>query len=293
MSRLWKFLLSFVIFIAVCCAGLMWFVNFEVKKGLDSAVAEVEGLTLTYTDLSVSIWDRCLSLENVETTLPQGLHLTAEEVRIFSFDQFNHVPHYITTEATGVIFDMIPVNVGNWSMPMQSLNIPTVKGDISLDYRYDPETMTLDLKTLTVKVPELGDAELSGLIDKLDLQLLRVGKFFGLRIGKMNLAFTNHSIVDTLIQGLARGLNISAGDALTQINAELTAMAEYAGRDENQVAENALRGLRRYFNDPGSVTVTANPVEPVPVLYFFMGRDIYDNLRLLNVEIKTDSSEDI
>lgn len=293
MSRIWKFLLSFVIFVAVCYVGLIWFVNSEVRKGLDNAVAEVEGLTLTYTDLTVSIMDRRVSLQNVETTLPQGQYLTAEEVRITSFDQLNIFPHYMIAEATGVVFDTTPANVGSWSMFLQSLNIPTIDGDVALDYQYDPETKTLDLKTLTVKAPELGDIDISGTIDRLDSQLLRVEKIFGLRVGKASLTFTNHSLIDSLLQGSARGLNISTADALTLISEELTSLAEYAGRDENPVAENALLGFKRYLNDPGSVTITANPVEPVPVLYFFMGRDVFDNLRMMNVEVVTDSIEDI
>ena len=162
MSRVWKFLLSFVIFVAVCYVGLIWFVNSEVRKGLDNAVAEVDGLPLTYTDLTVSIMNRCVSLQNVETTLPQGQHLTAEEVRITSFDQLNLFPHYMIAEATGVVFDTTPASVGGWSTPLRSLSIPTIKGDVSLDYRYDPETMTLDLKTLMIKAPELGDIDISG-----------------------------------------------------------------------------------------------------------------------------------
>ena len=274
MSRVWKFLLSFVIFVAVCYVGLIWFVNSEVRKGLDNAVAEVEGLTLTYTDLSVSIMDRCVSLQNVETTLPQGQHLTIEEVRITSFDQLNPVPHYMIVEATGVIFDTTPDNVGSWSMLLRSLNIPTIKGDLALDYQYDSKTQTLDIKTMTIKAPELGDAELSGSIDKLDLQLLRMEKILGLRIGKTSRTLVNHSLVDALIRESARGMNISTDDALALISAELTSLAEYAGRDENQVAENALLGFKRYLNDPGSVIITTAPVEPVPVLYFFMGREI-------------------
>ena len=126
MSRVWKFLLSFVIFVGVCYGGLTWFVNSEVEKGLNNCVAEVKGLTLAYTDLTVSIADQCVSLENVEATLPQGMHLTADEVRITAFDQLNPIPHYMTAEASGVLLNTTPTNIGSWSMPMQSLNIPAI-----------------------------------------------------------------------------------------------------------------------------------------------------------------------
>jgi len=293
MSRFLKFILSFVIFVAVCAGGLTWFINSEVEKGLNEAVAGVEGLTLDYADISVDILGRCVTLDNVEATLPQGQHLIADRVNITAFDQINPIPHFLTADARGVSMDASLANVGDLAMPMQALNIPVVKGDLALDYKYDPSTMTLDLKALTVRIPKLCDAKLSGTIDKLDLQRLRVEKAIGLRIDKADLTITNHSIVDTLISESARGLNTTKADALTRISAELTAMADYAGNDDNTVAEEALRELRRYLNAPGTMTLSAHPVEPVPVLYFFMGRDLYDNLRMMNVTISSNSSEDI
>jgi len=293
MSRVWKFLLSFAIFVAVCYVGLTWFVNSEVEKGLNEAVTSIEGLTLSYSDLSVSIPNQCVTLENVVATLPQGQHILADEVSITAFDQINPVPHYMTAKAKGVTMETTPANIGTMSTSMQALDIAAITGDLTLDYRYDPETKTLDLKTLTLKVPELADAKLSATIDKLDLQPFRMENLIGLRLGKANLTFTNHSLINTLIRESAKRLSISETNALTRISAELSAVADYVGKDENRVAENALRGLRRYINDPGTVIVSSTPAEPVPMLYFFMGRDIYENLRMLNVQIETDSSEEI
>jgi len=293
MSKLLKFLFSFLIFVAVCYVGLMWFMNHEVDKALNESIDSIKGLTLEYADLNVSIADATVTLKNVETTLPDGQHMTADEVRITAFDQLHPIPYFVAAEADGVTVEATPANVGGWAGSMLALNIPVIKGNVSLDYRYDPESKSMDLKTLAIRIPELGDADISGTVDSIDLQLLRMEKFFGLRIKKANLKFTNHSFINTLVRESARGLNVSETDALAQISAELVAMADYAGKDGNQVAENALRGLKRYINDPGTVTITANPSEPVPVLYFFMGRDMYDNLRMMNVEIKTDSSEDI
>lgn len=293
MSRVWKFIFSFLLFVGACYVGLTWFVNSEVEKGLNNSIAEISGLSLAYSDISVSIVNHTVSLTKVEATLPQGQHLTADEVTITSFDQINPIPHYIIANATGVVFDATPANVGEWADTLHAFDISAIKGNVSLDYRYIPDTMTLALNTLTIKAPELGDIEITGSIDKLDLHLLRMEELIGLRMGDVDFTFTNHSLIDTMIQASARGLNVSETDALAQISAELTAMADYAGNDENSLAEGALRGFKRYINDPGSITIKARPVDPIPFLYFFMGRDLYDNLRMMNVEVETNSSEDI
>lgn len=293
MSRFLKFLLSFAIFVAVCYVGLVWFVNSEVEKGFNEAVDAVEGLTVNYSDLVVDISDQRITLADVDAYLPDGQHVTAKEVRITAFDQINPIPHFMTATASGVTLEATPANVGDWAPTLRALDMEIIKGDVALDYQYDPVTNTLDIKNLTVNVLNVGDADVSGSIDRLDLQILRVEKVLGLRIMDLDVTFTNHSLIDAVVRESARGLNVSRGEALQRFNQELDTMADYAGKEENTVAENALRGLKRYINDPGTVTITADPTEPVPVLYFYMGRDIYDNIRLMNVKVVTDSSEDI
>lgn len=293
MSRPLKFLLSFVLFVAVCYVGLVWFVNSEVEKGFNEAVAAVDGLTVNYSDLSVDISDQCVTLADVDAYLPDGQHVTAEEVRITAFDQINPIPHFMAATASGVTIEATRANVGDWAPTFRSLDMGVLKGDVALDYQYTPDADRLDVKALKINVPGVGDADITGSIDRLDLEVLRVEKTLGLRILDLDMTFTNLSLIDAVVRESALGLNISRTEALQRFNQELDAMAEYAGKEKNSVAENALRGLKRYINDPGTVTIIADPKEPVPVLYFFMGRDIYDNIRLMNVKIMTDSSEDI
>ena len=72
---------------------------------------------------------------------------------------------------------------------------------------------------------------------------------------------------------------------------ELEGLADYAARQGNDPAENAMRGLQRFVEESGTLTVTATPRDPVPVLYFFMGRDLYENLRLLNIDVVTQPNQ--
>lgn len=293
MDFLRKFLISFVVFVAVCYFGLTWFVDSEVKKEFNETMAGIEGVTLSYDDIGMDIWAQCVQLTDVAVTFPQGQHLTADEVNIIAYDQMHQVPHFMTATAKGVTLEADPVNVGEWSRTMQALDLGTIKGDLTLDYAYDFEDDVLTLKALNLAVPGVGDMAVSGELDSLELEMFRVEKILGLRFRDLRLRFVNGSFMDTLMRESGKWLNMPKEDARNQICGELTAMADYAAKDKNIVAEDALRGLRRYVNDPHTVTITATPPEPVPFLYFFMGRDFYDNLRLMNVKVMTDSSEDI
>ena len=292
-ARIWKFLFSFAIFVAVCYGGLVWFVNHEVTKGLEQAVADTPGLTLTYADLSVSISDHSVTLTDIAATLPGGQSLTADTLRITSFDQRNPVPHYASGQATGVVMDTTFANFGTWAAPLRAMGKTTVSGDVSLDYRFDPDTRELTVNALTVSEDELGEVVISATTDQLDLNALRMEKLVGLRITRADLTLTDRSLMERMVRSAARGLSTSEADARASISAELTAMADYAEQDGNPVAEDVLRAIRRFVNEPGTITLSARPAEPVPVLYFFMGRDFYDNLRLLNVSATTDAGDDI
>ena len=292
MSAIKKFLLSFVIFAVVCALGLKWYVNYEVGRELNRAVADVDGLELSYDKLSVTIFDPAVTLAGVTGRLPSGDRFTAGSVRVTAFDQRNPVPHYATVEAKGVRLLEAPTMAGWW--PCR----PAAEGesapfDLALDYRYDLASKNLEVKTARLESPNVGRLDFNGTFSGLDLAEPRVERLIGLRIAKADLRFTEGSLLGSFLSDWARALGTSVEDFRARLCAELTAMADYAAGQDNRVAEDALRGIRRFVAAPGTVTIQARPGEPVPVPYFFMGRDMYENLRLLGVSVATDSGDDI
>ena len=293
MSRLMKFFLSFVIFVILCFFGLRWFVNSEVDKELSRAVAEIPGLAISYADLSVNILDHAVTLSGVDALLPSGQHVQADRLRILAFDQRNPVPHFATATATGLTIPVTPQNFGQAADYMKGLGIETLSGKGGLDYAFDPATKTLELKDIYLDDPKLGVARLSGVVGNVDLVGFRPEQFFALGINRATLKFSDHTLMKLVTADCAKKMGMSETTTLNRISAELDGLTDYAAKQENGPAENAMRGLRRFLNEPGSIIVSATPTDPVPVLYFFMGRDIFENLRLLNIKIETDSSDGI
>ncbi|QGY39417.1 hypothetical protein GM415_04530 [Pseudodesulfovibrio cashew] len=284
MSRLSKFLLSFAIFVALCYGGLVWFVNGEVRKGLDEAVSDVDGLTLAYDGLDVGLADHTVTLTNANAVLPSGQRLRADEVVVTAYDRKHRTPHFVTARAKGLV-----IRPGDADLPGLSLAEP-IKGDLFVDYAYDPKSRSLTIKSLAFDAGDAGEAALSGSFTQLDLDALRVEKLLGLSLKDLRLTVANGSFMDKLFERAANRLGMSRSGARLQARNELTAMADYAAGEDNAVAAEALRGLSQFVSDPGTLTVTAAPVEPVPCLYLFMGRDLYENLRLLRVTVVADKT---
>ena len=288
-----RFLLSLLVFLGVCFVGLSLFVDHEVKKGVDQAVKETPGLSLTYGDIDVSIVDHAVTLTDVNATLPDGRKLSAREVVVTRFDRMNAVPAYVTATAKDMVLPVVPATFGPLAGPLASAGVETVVGDVDVDYDYNAEDQALTVHALALRADDLCDVALSGSVDRLDLHDLRVEELIGLRIVQADLNLVNRSMVDALVGSAARNLGLTLDAARAWVANELAALAEYAGDANNVVAQDAFLGLKRFVNDPGVLDLGVRPAEPVPMLYFFMGRDLYDNLRLLNVTVTTDSDEEI
>lgn len=293
MRPVWKFLLSFIIFVAVCAAGVGWFIENEVEKGLYEAIGGTEGLRLDYADCSVNILDHTVVLTDVHATLPTGHHFTAHKLRILTFDQLNPRPYFATATGSGIDIPVTPANFGTLAAPIRELGIASIKGEVSLDYEYSPDTATLNIKEFSLDDADLGHARLSSQLDQLDLIHPRLEQLIGTRIKKASLTFTNQGLMDHLIADWAKRMHTSKDVTVARITKELAGLAKYANSQDNPQAENVLLGLKRFLGDPGTMTVTAEPTAPVPVLYFFMGRDIMENMRLLDLKIKTDSDDNV
>jgi len=291
--KLIKFLLSFLLFVAICAVGLQWFVNSEVKSELDQAIKTTEGLSLTYTDLSVEILDKRVVLEDVAVTLPTGANFTAKELRILAFDQIHPTPHYATMEAKDLEIPITNELFGDGAKVLNDLGIVMIAGDTKFDYAYYPADKELTIKNLSINDPKLGSARLAGTLSNIDLDEMRAEQTIGVGIKDIHLNFTDHELMGILAADWARKMGMSPETTLDRISTELDGLSRYAAQQENMIARDVMLGLKRFLNDPGAVTVTATPKDPVPVLYFFMGRDIFENLQLLNLKIETDSSEGI
>ncbi|MCJ2166070.1 hypothetical protein [Pseudodesulfovibrio sp. S3] len=278
---------------ALCIFGLQWYVNSEVDKELSHAVAETPGLAFSYADLSVNILDHTVTLNGVDALFPSGQHVQADTVQITAFDQQNPIPFFATASATGLNIPVTTQNFGQWADYLKSLGIETLSGNGRLDYAFDPDTNTLELKELSLDDPKLGAVRLTGAIGNLKLGAFRVEQLFALGIKKASLQFANRSFMKLVTADFAHKMGLSETTTLARISAELEGLANYAAKQENGPAENAMRGLNRFLNDPGSMTASVTPAKAVPVLYFFMGRDLFENLRLLNIRIETDSRDGI
>lgn len=289
MGRVGKFLLSFVIFAAVCYGGLVWFVNHEVAKGIDQAVAETPGMTLEYTDLSVSIFDHTVTLDNVAVKWAGGQSFFAEEISVLKYDQKNPTPHYLQARAQGAVISATRANLGEYVGLLKLIGLTALSGDLEVGYSYNPTAKNFTLDTFRFDEKTLGDLTLSGVVTNIDVDALRPEKLVGLRLGAADLIYTDKSLIEKVMLVLGQSVGTGIEATRAQFSGELGEMVDFADKQGNGVAADAINGFKNFVQNSGTLTVAARPAEPVPFIYFFMGRDFYDNLQLLNLSVLADS----
>lgn len=285
MGRLGKFVFSFVLFVIVCYGGLVWFVNHEVEKGFNAAVESAEGVEVTYDDLWFEMFDRTVTLTDVTVRLAGGQEYTTEELIVHAFDEQHSIPHFIRAQAKGLTVtpSALGVSVGQ--------ELKQLTGDMTLDYQYDPATHSLKLSTLSFDEPRMGKVELSTTITQLDLDQFRVEKLVGVRIKDAELRLLNRELMGALLESNAASFGVSPEIARRQLVAELSMLGQQAGKAGKPIAEKAFLELARFVEQPDMLIVKANPREPVPYISFFMGRDVYENLHIMNVSIEARTVE--
>lgn len=285
MGRLGKFVFSLILMVIIGYGALVWFVNSEVEKALNAEVASVDGLELTYDDMWVDIGDHTVTLTKPVSTLPTGEYLSADEVVIYAFDERHEIPHFFQAEAKGLVLRAADarrrgVDVGD-----------DLNGDMVIDYRYNPEARALTLNTFSFDDARLGKLAVSGTVTELDLDAFRVEKLIGLHLKDAEVVFTDRSYLDSLYAKLAAAAGISEANARRQVAEELQALSDEGERKGKVRAAEEMRDLKAFLEHSGTVTIKAAPVRPVPYLYLFMGRDLYDNFDLLNLSVETRQSE--
>jgi len=281
MGRLGKYLFCLAFFLIVCYGALVWYVNSEVEKALNNAVADVDGLSLTYEDVWVSLGDRTLTISKPVSTLPSGELLMADEVVVIAFDERHDIPHFLKVQAKGLVVQ---------ARDAQRLGLPVtqdMRGDMLVDYRYNPVAKALNLSALSYDDLKLGRVMVSGTITQLDLDAFRMEKLIGLQLKDATLEFEDRSFMDGLFSQLGMQAAASKEQVRQQVSRELQAFVDYGNQKGKEKGAEAVRNLKQFVDNSGTVTIKVLPAEPVPYIYLLMGRDLYENIDLLNLSIET------
>lgn len=288
LPRISKFLVAFVLFVVLFYAGTHWYVHDTVEKGLQQAVEKAPGLALNYSRLDVDVSDARVTLTEVE--LKKGAERFFADRLVFSdFDQRHAIPHSMSVRAYGVVVPVDATHLGPLASLFQELGMVELRGDCGLDYVFDPGNNALSVREFTFTSPDLGDLRFSGGFSGVDLDEFRPESLVGLHIMGFDLAFADSGLMDRVLEAYALDRSLDNEAARDFLSREVLGLVTGANAADNEVAVKAFQGLGSFVNDPQTIVIKAAPEEPVPWLYFFMGRDVFESIRLLDLTVGAES----
>lgn len=280
-----KFLVGFILVVVLFYAGMQWYVHDTVEKGIHEAVDKVDELELNYSRLDVDISDHVVTLTEVD--IKRGRErFFADKLVISNFDQKHEPPHSMSIRADGMVLPVDVTHLGPLASLFKELGMVELRGDGTLDYAFDPDNNTLNIQNLRFTSDTLGDFAMEAAFGNINLDDFRQEQLVGLHIVGADISFRDSGLMDRILDAYAAHSAMSRQEAREFLATEVAALALGAKAIDNKHAEQAFLGLGSFVNDPQEIIIRATPEEPVPWLYFFMGRDVFESIRLLDLVVE-------
>ncbi len=248
----------------------------EAARRAAADLAPFAAVTFRDQDLSLDPWRMALRLDNLEIAPQGGPPLHVDRLLIRGLDLAHAIPHRLDLRAEGLRLDLSEGGLGLAGDELRARGTPRLSASLDLVYDYAPEDKVLSVRTLALDAPGYGRARLTVSLSNVDLDKGSLWRNFtsALKGGELSLAPEG------------RTAPAEPGRLTREALAEIDRHLAQAEKDGNPRAQAALAALRRFAAAPGLLSVTAQPKEPVPFLYFFMGRNLPDILSLLRVEVR-------
>lgn len=286
LPRIAKFLVAFILFVVLFYAGMQWYVHDTVEKGLQETVEKVPDMELNYSRLDVNFTTYEVTLTEVD--LRKGAERFFADKLVFAdFDQGHEVPHAMSVRANGVVLPVDVPHLGPLASLFKELGMVELRGDCTLEYAFDPDKKALRLRDFRFRSPELGEFTFRGGFGGVDIDAFRAESLVGLQIMDMDISFADSGLMNRILDAYAMHRNMGREDARAFVSSEVGSLAAAAKVQENEQAMRAFLNLGEFVKDPGTLVIKATPEEPVPWLYFFMGRDVFESIRLLDLLVES------
>jgi hypothetical protein len=167
---------------------------------------------------------------------------------------------------------------------LQPLGVDPVVLSLKETASYDPDTGDTTVDSATLAAAQLGSIDLSGQFTNLPRSLPKdddLANALGqIGIGAFSLSYTNDSLVQRVVAGLAK----QSGKTPAEIMDGARAAASFFAAAAVPSQDDAGQQIANFLTNPKRLTLTASPIAPVP-LANFQGQDYHAAQAALNLHL--------
>lgn len=282
-------LLAAVVLLVGVYVGAKLYFDAMAERELLKATAEVEdSARIVFSGVSADLLRQGVEINGVIIDFRDGTTARAKSVFLEDIDLERETPHFLSAMVRGIEIDVDEGNFGSDYVYIQRLGYQTFFCDLDLSYVYDQELKRLRVEHVDLNVRDVGRISADFSVGNVNIDELSLERQIGLQIVDVKVDYNDASLADRMLKTLAQDAGISEEEAVKRISARIDANIEWAEKENNSIAAEAFRGLKSFLKKREGIRLTSSPEEPVPWLYFFMGRNMLEIISLLNIEVESD-----
>ncbi len=232
--------------------------------------------------------DRSLSIWGVRCDFALGSSCTAEKVVVEKLDHEHKVPHFFKGRIEGVSFPVDFMNFGSYASELRKIGYEQLNFDLEAEYIYEDRTRRLSVKKISFDGADTMRFSAGFDLGDLKLQNPGLSGLIGVSMLDGGLVLQDKSLTGKVLNFSAASENLDSDEFRKRLLDGLQLRGQEARSLGNGHAENFYDGLKNFIETPGKLMLRVEPVEPVPLLYIFMGRDFEELLSLYGVTVEND-----
>ncbi|NDV22462.1 hypothetical protein [Desulfovibrio sp. JC022] len=281
-----KSILVLALLAAVAAGGYFKLEEFSAAKVREAVDRHADLVRVDFERALINPFDKSLHVWNMDCRFATGAGCTVRKLEVESFDRDHSLPRFFRGRVQGVSVPVEFVNLGTLARDFRKMGYEKLDFDLFADYSYEDETKRLSVKSINFDGADLCRVSAGFSLGDVNLQGAGISGFIGTSMLDGSLVWQDLSFTEKVVALSAASEGVGAEVYREKMLESLQLEMQEARSLGNGYAENFYAELMKFLEKPGRLVVRADPAEPVPLIYMFMGRSFEELLDLYGITVE-------
>jgi hypothetical protein len=287
MKKMHLIAIGAAVVLAAAYFGIQAYASRQAEKKLDQQLSKFAGvLDVEYRRVDADLIGRSVRISDVRLGSPgEDRKTRIAEIVVRDFDDTAEIPARLSLACRGIEIDLRHLRAEKARLQRLGFG-DTLEGSFDIDYRYDSTQKELAVRKLAFGIRDAGEIEFSLRLGNIDLDPRQaIGLLFTypqILVHEAKACYRDASLVPRLFKLRAENENTTTEESTAAL---IRGIDQEMAREKDEFTRQALAQVKRFIENPRSLSVSASPEKPQPVGRLLRVKAPGDLVRLLRVEI--------
>ncbi len=240
-----------------------------------------------YSDVDVNIFTMSATIHDLHIEIVGGFGFSIDEFELSRFEHVGGLPLSVAVSVRGARFSLAQEPFAGMAERIRGLGYDMLVLDYSMDFDYDQESRHFMLDKLMLRVRDAGELGMRLNLSNVDLKSLLAGgpAVMFMAIDHGELCYEDHSLLGRILESLAADEQVSSKEVVETLEHGLMESEKQAVGNGDKFSVALLRCVRTFLKQPGTISIQANPAEPVAIMQLMVLDDPLEVFRALNLHV--------